>query len=220
MTTAVVFHGNAEAEARFREALPQGSVIVTIRLEGGPNAYVSLASRFPTLESFMDAHAPSWTRGEPLVLLSFSAGTWALRHYLRDPAARSVVTAVVVVDGLYGGAPCDLAAFDGVLAFAEEANLAPNQKRLVITYSFATPAPAACTVAIEEIAGGPGLIVASDHETTHEAQLTEVAPRAVAQFVTPWIGSSSRPKRTRTGKLIVVGGVIAAIGYGVLRLLR
>lgn len=218
MTTAVVFHGNELSEERLREALPAGTSIVVVRLEGGTEAYQTLAERrFPTLADFMTAHAPFWGPGEPLILLSFSAGTWALRHYMRDLAARSVTRAVVVMDGLYGGVPCNLGPFDGIVAYAQEANAAPNQKRLVLTYSLATPAPAACTQAVEEIAAGPGLVVAQTHTTTHEDQLIDVGPDAVAEFITPWL---TAPRKKRRNKLLVIGAAVVALGYGVIRFFR
>jgi hypothetical protein len=211
--TAVTFLGNDASEARFAQAFPPGTALATIRLKGGTDVYDDLAQQ--PFTTFMSQHAPWWAPGDPLVLLSFSAGTWALRRYLLDPTTRELTDAVVVMDGLYGGVPCNLEPFEGIVEYARLANSRPSSKRLIVTYSNATPAPGECARTLQETVGGPGVFVADRHATSHGQQLTEVGPDAVAEWITPWINRSSTPRRRGSGALVV--GLLAVLGYGIYR---
>lgn len=196
--TVVLIHGGKTTAARLKEALPGAEVVVIYRegLSGAYNELTGLAHDFPTLDALLAAHAPSWRPGRPLVVLGFSAGAWALRYYLRDPVARGDITAAIFLDGLYGapGGVCNLAPYNGVLAYAAEAQSRPGSKRLVMTYSKAEPSTGICSNAIAAKVGGgegPGVFTVGANNADHGGQQSVMGPAVVRELIAPWIGSSS-----------------------------
>lgn len=209
--TVVLIHGGKTTVERLRAALPGAEVVVVYRegLSASYNEVSGIAKDYPTLGALMAAYAPGWSPGDPLVVLAFSAGAWALRYYLRDAAARNAISAAIFLDGLYGapGGVCNLAPYDGVLAYAAEAQSAPGSKRLVMTYSLADPAPGICSNAIAGKVGGgsgPGVFVIGTKNADHGAQQHTVGPAVVRDLIAPWIGSGS-------GTLLRVA-LVAAVG--------
>lgn len=187
----LLVHGNELARQKYESALP-GSTVELVRLEGGPAAYEQLARDRPRLSG-------------PVVVVAFSAGVWALRSWLRDPANREQVSSAIVLDGLYGapGGVCDLSPYAGVVAYGREANAQPARKKLILTYSLANPDPAVCSAAVAAAAGsGSGVVLRGTTSTDHGAQLTEVGPAVVREI--------SQVSRQRSSPLLVVGFV--AIG--------
>lgn len=196
----LLVHGNELARQKFESALP-GSTIELIHLDGGPAAYEQLARDRPRLSG-------------PVVLVAFSAGTWALRSWLRDPANREQVSAAIILDGLYGapGGVCDLRPYVGIVAYGREANAQPGRKKLILTYSRANPDPAVCSAAVAAAAGsGSGVSVRGSTSTDHGAQLTEVGPAVVREI--------SQVPRQRASPLLVVG-FVAVGAIALWRILR
>lgn len=194
MTAVVLIHGGESTATKLRAALPGSSVSVAYRpgLSASYDENTGIAHDYPTLERFLAEYAPSWKKGEPLVLLGFSAGGWALRYYLRDARARELVTAAVFLDSTYCGEGCDPGpSFGGVVEFGRAANAAPDRHRLVMTYSAAHPGPGRGAVAIERAAGaGAGIFVRGYEDADHSAQQGIVGPAIVAELIRPWIGGA------------------------------
>lgn len=221
MTTVVLIHGGTSTVKKLEAAMP-GAQVALVYEPGLSTAYderTGIASKFPTLRELLAHYAPWWSPGDPLVILGYSAGGWALRHYLRDPAARRDVSAAVFLDSTYGnsGETCAIDRWLGVVEYAKEANLDPGAHRLVMTYSQAHPGPRVCATAIERAAGaGSGVFVRGYNNADHGAQQGVVGPAIVSELVAPWIGQSS----SRLGVsalaglgLLAVGGVLVWLSY-------
>jgi len=215
MTTVVLIHGGESTGAKLRQAMPGANVVVIYEpgLSAAYNEVTGLASKHPTLNGLMATYAPAWRPGERLVMLGFSAGGWALRYYLRDPAARDSITAAIFLDATYGnvGSQCSLGPYEGVVAYGKEANASPSRKRLVMTYSQATPGPGICANAIEKAAGaGPGVFVRGYANGDHGAQQNTVGPQMVRELVAPWIGGLDMTRVMGLG-LALVGLTVAGV---------
>lgn len=211
MTQIVLIHGGKSTAAKLEKALPGARVAVVYRegLSESYNEVSGIAKDYPTLEALMAQYAPDWSPGEPLVMLGFSAGAWALRYYLRDPSAREAINAAIFLDGTYGhqGASCNLAPYDGVLAYAAMANGAPSAHRLIMTYSQATPGPGICANAIQAKEPGDGVFVRGYANADHGGQQGIVSPAIVAELVTPWIGKGGTA--WKMGLTLALGGFFA-----------
>lgn len=210
MTQIVLIHGGKSTAPKLEAALPGARVAVIYRegLSGAYNEVSGIAKDFPTLEVLLAEYAPDWREGEPLVVLGFSAGGWALRYYLRDPAAREAINAAVFLDATYGTASgCDLSPYAGVLAYAELANADPTRHRLVMTYSQAHPGPGFCANAIEGKQTGPGVFVRGYGNADHGGQQGIVGPAIVGELITPWIGKGGIA--WKTGLTLALGGFLA-----------
>lgn len=220
MIQVVLIHGNAQVRPKLAAAVP-GARVAVVYLPGSTPAYnevTGLAHQYPTLRGMLAKYAPSWHPGEPLVVLGFSAGAWALRYYLRSPQARRDINAAVFLDGLYGapGGVCDLSPYQGVITYAKEAHASPQTKRLVMTYSLAHPDPGVCSKAIAKAAGyGAGVYVVGVNNGDHHAQQMVVGPDVLKDFVTPWLpkdGILSKP-----WKVAALGAAIAGAVWWITR---
>lgn len=215
----VLIHGGASTAPKLAAALPGADVAIVYR-EGSSSGYdekTGLAKDYPKLTTLLADVAPSWKPGVPLVILAFSAGGWALRYYLRDPAARSLITSAVFLDSLYGapGGVCDLAPYQGIIAYGKEPG-----KLLVMTYSQGHPAPGICSQAIAK-AVGSNAVVKGYANADHSAQQGVVGPEVVKQYVAPFLKGvpSSTTLATSSGSApetwkLVVGGLLAAAVVG------
>lgn len=193
MTQIVLIHGGESTRPKLEAALPGARVAIVYRpgLSAAYNEVTGVAHDFPTLEELLSEFAPDWSPGEPLVVLGFSAGGWALRYYLRDPAARAAISAAIFLDSLYSsGSTCDLSPYQGVLAFADMANADPAHHRLIMSYSQATPTPGICSEAIESQKAGPGVFVRGYPNGDHSAQQGVAGPEVIRDWVAPWIGGA------------------------------
>jgi hypothetical protein len=213
--TLLLIHGGQSTVRKLEEALPGarvGLVYVPDKLSAGYDERTGIASQYKTLPELMSQYAPWWRPGDPLVLLGFSAGGWALRYYLRDAAARSLITAAIFLDATYGnqGEQCIMDRWEGAVAYAKEANADPADKRLIMTYSPSHPGPRVCATAIEREAGaGPGVFV-QGFNTDHGSQQGVIAPKMVAELITPWIGGargSGIDMKTAAGILLIATGL-------------
>ncbi len=211
MTQIVLIHGGKSTAAKLEQAMPGARVAVVYRdgLSAAYNEVTGVAKDVPTLGALLAEYAPEWSPGEPLVILGFSAGGWALRYYLRDPEAREAINAAIFLDATYGTKDgCDLTPYDGALAYAALANAEPGRHRLVMTYSQAHPGPGFCANAIEGKEPGPGVFVRGYANADHGGQQGIVGPAIVAELVTPWIG-----KGGATWKTAAALGLVAALAW-------
>lgn len=222
--TIVLIHGGTSTVPKLQAAMPGATAVVVYRegLSSGYSEVSGLAKEYPTLRGLLAKYAPSWQPGTPLVVLGYSAGGWALRHYLRDASARSDINAAVFLDSLYGapGDKCDLSPYGGVVAFAKLANQEPANHRLIMTYSQAHPAPGICSETIGKSYAGPGVFVRPAGNADHSAQQGVAGPAVVKELVAPWIGGATSSGSAGGLSLVwlAVGVAVAgAVGVALLR---
>lgn len=131
MTRAIFIHATETVRDAYEQAL---GIPVAFVNKGGYSASYSentgLARDFPTLDLLVKRYIPDARPDDDLVLLGFSAGCWAVRHYLRQAEARKRCSAVLLIDGLHSSSPTTLA---GVTDYALEAKA--GRKVLVISHS-------------------------------------------------------------------------------------
>ncbi len=179
-------------------AAPLGAAWRNFVLGSGSGAYdenTGLVSRYPTLQGFLQALVPEWEPGSQLVLVAWSAGCWAPRAWMKDPAQRELVSALVLLDGLHSGfAPgggCKEDAVDGIVGYGQLAASRPGQHLLVLTHTEIDPPGYAsttqCAELVEEelpssvsilIQGYPG-----DDAKAHTKQVREVGPAIMRDVV-------------------------------------
>lgn len=143
MTTALFFHAHPVVRERYESALGCSITFVnskTSQLSAGYDERTGIAK--DPLPVVLAKHAPDWRAPEPLVLLGFSAGCWAVRHFLRDAQNRRDVAAAVLIDGLHGESAASLG---GVLEYARLCIREPRRHRLVVTNSDIDPVTYAST---------------------------------------------------------------------------
>jgi len=219
MTVAVLINVGASLKARYEAALPGAEVIVVSR-GAGSSSYdekSGLAAQYPRLQAFLAASAPSWQPGDPVVLVAFSAGGWAVRAWLRDGASRELASAVVILDGLHAGfdsaGGCNKETIDGVLQYAWMCNQAPSSHLLVVTHTqIVPPGYASTTQCAALMPAGPGVKVlgypGSDADA-HNQQQREVGPAVLAEIVAPWLQRS--PGKAAAIAAMIVGVAVAIV---------
>lgn len=219
-TTAqiLLIHGGESTAPKLAAALPGANVAIAYR-KGLSSAYSEvsgLAKDYPKLPTLLEDFAPQWKPGVPLIVLAFSAGGWALRYYLRDPEARALITSAIFLDSLYGSSgSCDLAPYQGVIAYGKEANANPSAKRLIMTYSQGSPTPAICSKAIADVVGpGQGVIVKGYNNADHSAQQGVVGPEMVKEYIAPWLGRSSSVSSgaSTSSPWLLAGAAVLVVG--------
>jgi hypothetical protein len=160
-----------------------------------------LAARYPTLPAFLAAEVPEWSPGRPVVLVAFSAGCWAPRAWMRDPASRRATGALVLLDGLHsaldaGGCRRDVV--DGIIQYGWSCVAEPNDHMLVVTHSSIVPpgyaSTTACANALRfELPSSPAVRVMGfpgSDAAAHNQQQREVGPAVMQRIVGPWISPS------------------------------
>lgn len=159
MLRVICLHISSANRKRFEEALadaPEHTLHFWVssgsQYSAGYDEYTGLAAKCPTFESFLRRHVPEWRPGDQVVLVTFSAGTWAWRAWSREASNRALVNGVLLLDGLHAGRDEQDPAeelFAGVLKFGREA-LADPTKFLWITNSEIKPPYASTTAVAEE----------------------------------------------------------------------
>lgn len=226
MSAAVVLiNGGKSTIAKLAAIFPDAHLGLAYR-EGLSASYderTGIAHDFPNLEAFMAEYQPDWRPGDPLVLLGFSAGGWTLRYYLRDPAARELISAAIFLDSLYGSADGSSlhSSYDGVLEFAKMAQADPERHRLVMTYH-GTPGPGANAPGIyshiiaDAVGGGegPGVFVRGYPSGEHGSQQGIVGPAVSDELIRPWLENVPGAARS-WGKLFALGAVAILAGVAI-----
>lgn len=225
MTQIVLIHGGESTVKKLQAIMPGAQVsrvLIPGKLSAGYDENTGIAKDYPTLRSFLAKYAPQWTPGEPLVLLGYSAGAWALRYYLRDAGARADISAAIFLDGLYGapsGGSCNLGPYQGVIAYGKAANADPSAKRLIMTYSLSWPGPAECSKAIAQASGaGGGVFVRGYQNADHGAQQGVVGPAVVQELVAPWIRSGGGTGGGSSSWWpVALGAALVGVGWWILK---
>lgn len=219
----VLIHGGESTGKKFQAIMPDAVVTVVYKpgLSSVYDELTGLAKDFPTIASLMAQYAPSWSPGDPLVVMGFSAGGWALRHYLRSAEDRSLIAAAVFLDSLYAsGGAC--VPFDGVLEFAKMAVADSSSKRLVMTYSQGHPGPGICSNFIAKEVGqsdGPAVYVVAPPGLTHGDHQGVVGPLVLEKYIAGWLPEGKRGLIARTPTWLL-GALAVAAGAGAVWLYR
>lgn len=234
--TAILIHGGESVRPKYEAALAPSGLTFHVFYRGGFSSSYQSYAEAHSLEDFLAEVAPEWQPGEPLVLIGFSAGCWAPRHWMQNASSRDAVSALVLLDGMHSSGndqQCDSDKLTGIFAFAEMAKADPAQHLLVVTNTDIVPpgyaSTSACAQALLEHLGAPagakrdegevaGVVVIDQGGTTavdHGAQQTVVGPAVLGELVVPWLGG--KPVTTggeglgRVAKLMLVLGVVAAL---------
>lgn len=189
---------------------PIGAKWRSFVLGGGSGSYdehTGLAARYRTLEEFLRAEVREWSPGAPLVLAAWSAGCWAPRAWMRQAASRSLVSALLLIDGLHSGfaaeGGCKISAVDGIVEYGRLAAVQPAEHCLVLTYSEIVPPDYASTEQCAELVdlelpSSPSVHIwgeAGDDAAAHIRQVKEVGPWAMQHIVAPRLRPPSALKR-------------------------
>lgn len=206
ISSALLIHAAPVATLRYSAALGCPVVNVTAgAYSGSYDEHTGLAARFPTVAAALAHFAPSGANSDPLALVAFSAGCWALRGWLRDAASRERVTCAAFIDGLHAGGTDARAELgpqhEGVLEYARAA--VAGYRTLVVLHSQIVPPGYASTRATADallaalglsrpgrlgtftaggfvVIGSPG-----DDAAAHSRELLELGPAACARFLRP-----------------------------------
>lgn len=210
MTRIVLIHGGKSTVPKLEAAWPgaRASVVYREGLSSGYNEVTGLAKQFPTFAGFLGAFAPELEPAEPLVLLGYSAGGWALRYYLREPFARERLAAAVFLDASYGKV---LDPYAGAVEFAKRCNA--GSQRLVFTWSKAHPEPGQNAQAIARAAGdGTGVWLRPYPNADHGAQQGIAGPAAVRELAEHFRRAPSAPSSSggaeSLGLAALLGGLL------------
>lgn len=190
----------AAAEPMFRAA-PEGSRAVYFNPGGLGSDYGAAAVRTPLLDAI-----DVGLSGNPIVLVGWSAGVYAIRQWLKDAQTREQVAAVVLLDGLHGAltadGQCSLRGSEGVVRYGKLARQKPSDHLLVVTHSSIEPgeyaSTASCARALTSAVGGTGTsFVVLGYEgsdaAAHVRQLRQVGPMVFEDYVTPHLEGKRSP---------------------------
>ncbi len=190
---------------------------------GASSRYTSLASG-QTMAQW--ARSLGWDGQQPLVIVAWSAGVFAVRSWLlRGDQAAVPRLGLLLLDGLHGGSQsgaCDPGLMAGVVRFAREAQETPSARLLVNTATSIRPPYSAtgdCQAYLEghvpstssvQLRSYPG-----DDAAAHVLQLRDVGPGLMREVVQPWVETGVAPSFNlglglRAG---VALGVAASLGY-------
>lgn len=222
MTTAILFHAHPSVRERYAAALgvPDLQIVTSTKSQFSAGYDGTTGFAREPMPTVLDARAPGWRERGPLVLLGFSAGCWAPRHWLRDAENRRLVSACVLIDGLHGESE---GALGGVLEFARLCLAQPSKHRLVATNSDIDPVQYASTSdAARWLLDGLSIPLAErrkfddwEHPSgavavldfggrdaaAHVAQLQRWGVEACARLVGPWLRRLVEDEDTQPGVL-------------------
>lgn len=232
--TLVTFHVGESLAPAYEAALEGAAALVRGPVGGLSSAFEQLAEA--PLEEVLAEIAPAWSRGDPLVLLGYSAGCFAIRRWLNEDRGVLSMTplGIVLLDGLHGGGgpACFPPAIRGVIDFAAAATEDPQARLLINTSTDITPpysSTSACAekllhelartteVELEKPDAGraPGVYVLDYGGTdaaAHARQVQVVGPEIVRTLVTPWLRQARDASRLSLAPFVVLLG-IAGVGY-------
>lgn len=240
--TAILIHGGESVRPKYEAALARSGLTFHVFYKGGFSSSYQSYAEAHTLEQFLDEVAPEWNPGDPLVLIGFSAGCWAPRHWMQDASSRSLVSALVLLDGMHSSGNdqvCNTDKLSGIFAFADMAKADPSAHLLVVTNTDIVPpgyaSTSACAEALLEYMDAPegskrdegevaGVVVIDEGGTdapAHGAQQTVVGPAVLEELVVPFL--SGKPvttagvglghvARLTLGFLIITGLAWAVLG--------
>jgi len=213
--TVVLIHAGDSVRPAYEAVL--GGLSLHLVEAGGYSASYDgtkgLAAAHPSVAAYIPTIAPGWKPGDPLVLVGFSAGCWALRSWLEDAANRRVATAVVLLDGLHSAGDalrCDATALAGVIEYARDPD-----KLCVVTHTEIIPpgyaSTTACAAVVEDAA--PDAVVLGYPGRTAEAhmnQLRAVGPAVLRDEVLPFLAEGKH----RLG-WVAVAALLGTIAIGI-----
>lgn len=229
--TAILIHGGESVRPKYEAALAGSGLTFHVFYRGGYSSSYQSYAESHTLEQFLDEVAPEWNPGDPLVLIGFSAGCWAPRHWMQDASSRELVSALVLLDGMHSSGNeqvCNPDKLAGIFAFADMAKADPSAHLLVVTNTDIVPPGYASTTAcaqalLEHVdapdggksdAGEVAGVVVIDYggmdAAAHGAQQTVVGPSVLEELVVPFL--SGKPVTTRGSGLWRVAKVVLMIG--------
>lgn len=207
---ALLLHGRDADVPLYEQAL--GGAARNIHWGSGAPAYsevAGLARDYPTLRAFLEAEVPEWSPGTQLVLVAFSSGGWAARHWMRHQADRELVSALLLLDCLYGepgGGPCPARVVEGPIQYGLLAAAQPRQRTLVATSSSYTQP---CVARLKRALPKSPAIHIFAPAGTHREHMTAAGPESVREWVAPKLGWPLGPLA-----LPLAGGAALGIGLG------
>lgn len=224
MAFVLALNVGQSAVRAYQQALPNARV-VNSGAYGMSATFTQLVHR-ERLATF--AKRNGWDGEEPLAVVGFSAGGYAIRDWLaRGDDAGIPRLAMIILDGLHGGdGPECSDAISGVVRFARDALAEPTARMLVSTSTAIEPPYAsttACNTRLVEQLGGSGdeltragvyiLDYGGTDGDAHNAQQREVGPRIMVDYAAPFFegrvpGGLSRP--AAIGIALAIIGVAAA----------
>lgn len=200
---ALLVHANPTVLERFETGL--GCPVHLVLSHGsqfsagydGLGSDADVVQQAPTLDRAVAKHAPGADAGSPVVLVTYSAGTWAGAVWLRQPDARIRCKAAVFLDGIHSKSSVHCA---GILDFARMA--LAGERVLVISHSAIKPPYTSSTETVDFLLAQLGRSRPSPRDDFHEGglhiraypgtdgpahaeQLRSIGPALCAQYVLP-----------------------------------
>jgi pimeloyl-ACP methyl ester carboxylesterase len=150
---------------------------------GAYDEHTGLAARYPTLRGFLEQQVPDWLPGTQLVVAAHSAGGWAALAWMRNAADRKLVSALLLLDCLYGSADgCPMSSIQGAVEYGRLAVAEPAARTLVVTYG---PYTAGCAALLRRELPECAAVQIWAPAISHRGHASEVGPQAVAELVLP-----------------------------------
>lgn len=220
----VTLHVAESLAPRYVAAIPN-AILRSVSLGGLSARYgakTGLAATYPTLIDFLQAEVPGWTPTDPVVLVTYSAGTWAARAWMRDPASRAATRALVILDGLHSGfspsRECKAEAINGIIEYGQLAARNPTRHMLVLTHTGITPATYASTKLCADllktyVPRSRSVVVLSYPGTDAEAHIEQqwtVGPEVMTNIVAPRIAPRN-PVHDVAAGVATIGVTIAVV---------
>lgn len=221
MIDLVLLHIGGSLEPAYVNALGGPSKVRVERIVRGSlsasyDEVKGLAFDYPTLVDFVRARLPDHQDSDPLVVVAFSAGCWAPRAWMRDPASRKLCSVLLLLDGLHSGllpdGTCNPASIQGVLDYAALCDDRPDEHLLFVTHTAIDPGTYAsttkCAKLLEPYEGNTVGVFGYNgtDAAAHNAQQTTIGPQAL-EDIGQWLRTSWRAPPSG-----FLGWVIAAVG--------
>jgi hypothetical protein len=236
VTAVLLFHADPSMLPRYKAALPHGARLSLVlshgsQFSGGYDEHTGFASKYPTLPDLLRAFDKEWIEGEPVVLIGFSAGCWALRAYLRNPDDRARVRIALFLDGMHSDGSdkqAEVGPIQGAIDFGGDVWRALGYKALIVSHTQIVPPGYASTRATADALLGAMQIPRPSRSTDfgiggvyvrafpggtapdHAHQLQVVGPDLIREIVTPTL--AGKPPAFDYGPAGYPAGPVDAIG--------